>query len=143
MKKTLSALSFFLVCCVLFSCSFSLVSCKGGIDTDEAKAFIGDFLDAVEAEDFESAKTFLHPDRPVDLESFFLRFEQREELDLGSGIEVLKITGMSYAYYDSSIGGSSYELTMRTEIGGKPVEIRIEIVQNENGYGIYNLNLDT
>ena len=45
--------------------------------------------------------------------------------------------------YDSTVNGSTYELTMRTKVGDKTVKFTIEIVKNENGYGIYNLDLDT
>ena len=130
----------FILCCI---CIVSLASCSGGIKGDDAKAYINDFFDAVSAEDYERAEALLHPDRPADLEEFFLNIEEKEDLDFQSGIEVERYTGMSSSYYDSTVDGSRYELVMQVSVDEKNVEFTIEIVQNENGYGIYNLNLDT
>ena len=57
----------------LLACSFA--SCGGGINTDEAKAFIGDFFDAVAEEDYEKAETFLHPDYALDVQKLFEKAE--------------------------------------------------------------------
>ena len=37
-----------------------------------------------------------------------------------------------------SVKGSIYELSMRTEIDDADVSFVIELVRNENGFGIYN-----
>lgn len=140
MKKALKNIFFTVVALI---CAVSLASCSGGIKGDDAKAYINDFFDAVSAEDYERAEALLHPDRPADLEEFFLNIEKKEALDFQSGIEVERYTGMSSSYYDSTVDGSRYELVMQVSVDEKNVEFTIEIVQNENGYGIYNLNLDT
>ncbi len=124
-------------------CLFSFVSCGNGIKGDEAKAFINDFFAAIVAEDYDKAEGFLHPERPADLETFLLNVEKEEEVDFQAGIEIEKYTGFSSSLYDSTVNGSRYELTMRTKVGDKKVKFTIEIVNNENGYGIYNLDLDT
>ena len=124
-------------------CVFSFVSCGNGIKGDEAKALINDFFVAIVAEDYDKAESFLHPERPADLEAFLLNVEQEENVDFQAGIEIEKYTGFSSSMYDSTVNGSTYELTMRTKVGDKTVKFTIEIVKNENGYGIYNLDLDT
>ena len=124
-------------------CVFSFVSCGNGIKGDEAKAFINDFFVAIVSEDYDKAESFLHPERPADLETFLLHVEKEENVDFQAGIEIEKYTGFSSSLYDSTIDGSTYELTMRTKVGDKKVIFTIEIVNNENGYGIYNLDLDT
>ena len=124
-------------------CVFSFVSCGNGIKGDEAKAFINDFFVAIVAEDYDKAESFLHPERPADLETFLLSVEKEENVDFQAGIEIEKYTGFSSSLYDSTVDGSTYELTMRTKVGDKKVIFTIEIVDNENGYGIYNLDLDT
>lgn len=139
MKKALK--SIFLTVAV-FICAAFLVSCSDVIGRDDVKAYVSDFLDAAAAEDYERAETLLHPDRPSDLKTFFRNIEIEEGIDFQSGIEVEKYTGFSYSYYDSTIDGSRYELTMRTSVGDETVKFTIEIVKNENGYGIYNLNTD-
>ena len=140
MKRIFKQLLIFTLC---LTCLFSFASCSGGIKGDEAKAFIRDFFDAIVAEDYAQAETFLHPERPGDLEAFFLNIEEEETIDFQAGITVERYTGISAAYYDSSVAGSTYELTMRTKVGEKTVKFTIEIVKNENGYGIYNLDVDT
>ena len=131
-----------LIAVVALLCSIALASCDGGIKGDEAKEYINDFFDAIVAEDYERAEALLHPDRPADLETFFLNIEEKEDIDFQSGIEVEKYTGFSSSYYDSTVDGSRYELTMRTSVGDETVQFTIEIVENENGYGIYNLHSD-
>ena len=130
----------FTACCL---CVCSLASCSGGIDKDEAKAFVANFFDAVEAEDYEKAETFLHPDRPADLEEYFLNIEESTLLDFQAGIEIQKHTGFSSSFYDSTVDGSIYTPIMSVKIGETVVKIAVQIVKNENGYGIYNLDIDT
>ena len=128
---------------VAFLCVLSLASCGKGIKGDEAKAFINDFFAAVVAEDYDKAESFLHPERPADLETFLLNVETEENVDFQAGIEIEKYTGVSASLYDSTVDGSRYELTMRTKVGDQKVTFTIEIVKNDNGYGIYNLDIDT
>ncbi len=117
----------------------SLTSC---IDGKKAKGTVEDFLSAVEAGDFETAKTYLHPERPADLSTYFGNVEATEQVDFQSGIAITKYTGVKSSHYDSSVGGSVYETTARAKLDGKSVTITVEIVENEAGYGIYNFNID-
>ncbi|MBQ7107325.1 MAG: hypothetical protein IJN93_07435 [Clostridia bacterium] len=140
MKKMLKNTIFTIVLCL---CIFLLTACKGGIKGSEAKAYINDFFIAVADEDYSKAETMLHPERPADLENFFVNIEKEKSIDFQEGIEIERYTGFSSALYDSTIKGSSYELTMTTTVGEKTVEFTIEIVKNDAGYGIYNLDLNT
>ncbi len=140
MKRSFKFLTVAIVC---ISCVISLVSCKGGIDTKEAKTFISDFFAAIEAEDYDTAKTFLHPERPGDLETFFTNIEKDEGVDFQQGIEIDRYINFSYAYYDSTVDGSTYKPTIRAKVGNNTVTFTVEIVQNDNGYGIYNLDVDS
>lgn len=133
-----SLLSLFLIAILLLSA----VGCSGGIDKDRAKADMQSFLDAVAAEDYEAAAALMHPARPLDLKAFFEHIEAEEGVDFGSGIEVLRSSGFSYAYYDSEIDGSRYALELEVEIGGVRAEIELEAVQNDAGYGIYDVEVD-
>lgn len=139
MKKAVTVALSLMLC---FVCVASLVSCGGGIKGDEAKALINEFFAAITAEDYEKAASLLHPERPADLKTFFSGIEESEGVDFQAGIEIEKYTGVSLSYYDSTVGGSTYELTMRTRIGEKKVTFTVEVVKNDAGYGIYNLNLD-
>ena len=143
MKSIFSKTLVILLACI---CAFSLISCVNGakgINGDEAKAFISDFFAEIVAENYVEAESYLHPERPADLETFLLGIEEEESIDFQAGIEIEKYTGFKSSFYDSSVGGSTYELTIRTKVGDEKVSFTIEIVNNENGYGIYNLDIDT
>ena len=139
MKTSFRILSVMLVVCL---CAASLAGCGGGINRDEAKAFIGDFFVSVADGDFSKAEDFLHPDRPADLEAFFRNLEENSAIDFQSGIEIETFTGFSSSLYDSTVGGATLELSMRAKVGDKTVDIAVEIVKNKSGYGIYNLDLN-
>lgn len=120
---------------------FSLSACSGGIKGDEAKEHINGFFDAIEARDYETAATYLHPERPTDLKTFFEGLENKNNLDF-SNIEIEKYTNFSFSYYDSTVDGSTYSLTMDTLASDTKIEIKIEIVKNDNGFGIYNFKIN-
>ena len=132
-----------LLATLIFACTLSLLSCGKGIQMDEAKALLNDFLATIEAEDYEAAQALLHPDRPADLEDFLLGVEQEQGLDFQTGIEIERYTHFASSLYDSTVGGSRYELTARTKVGESTIFFTVEIVKNDNGYGIYNFNLST
>ena len=123
-------------------CVFSFSSCKNGIKGDEAKAYINDFFAAIVDEDYDKAKSLIHPSINIDLEAYLLRVEQEEGIDFQAGIEIKRYTGFYNALYDSEVDGSAYELTMIATVGDRTVEIEVEIVKNDQGYGIYDLEID-
>ncbi|MBE6903109.1 MAG: hypothetical protein E7480_00680 [Ruminococcaceae bacterium] len=124
-----------------FMCVFVLSACSGGISGDEAKSHINGFFEKIEAEDYEAAEEFLHPKRPADLQEFFEALENENDVDFAS-INIEKYTGFKSSWYDSSVGGSTYSLKMKIAVSDKIIEAEIEIVKNDNGYGIYNLDID-
>ncbi|MBR6727820.1 MAG: hypothetical protein IKM08_06475 [Clostridia bacterium] len=139
MKKHVFSMIALLLCCALL---FLATACSDGIDTDKAEADAESFLAAVSEGDYDTAATYLHPDRPVDLATYFTRIEERELVDFSDGIEIVRKSGSSYSYYESEVDGSAYEMDLDVRIGGIEAEIEIELVQNENGYGIYNFEID-
>ena len=126
---------------LIFIFVFSLSACSGRISGEEAKAHINGFLGKIEAEDYAAAEEFLHPERPADLREFFSSLEKEKDIDFSS-INVEKYTGFKSSFYDSSVGGSTYSLTMKVTVSDKLIQMEIEIVKNDGGYGIYNLNVD-
>ena len=128
-KRILTAL---LICSF---CLVSFVSCSGGIDKDEAKAFISDFFAAIVAEDYEKAETFLHPDRPADLEAFLGNIEQRTNLDFQAGIVIKEYTSSSSSNYDSTVDGSTYKFTIQTEVGEIRLNLRSKSLKTKTDMG--------
>ena len=131
------------IACILltFMILFSLSACSGGISGDEAKAHINEFLEKVESEDYAAAEEFLHPERPANLQEFFEALENEKNVDFSS-INIEKYSGFKSSFYDSSVDGSTYSLTMKIAASDKIIQMEIEIVKNDNGYGIYNLDID-
>ncbi len=142
MKKIRGSFKFSLFSLLTFCFLFSMISCGGGIDRNEAKAFIGEFFDAIEAEDYEKAETYLHPDLTDDIRKFFTEVEDAMNIDFRSGIVIERYKGFRYSYYNSEIDGSAYYLTMDTKVGEQSVTMTVGIVQNDKGYGIYNINIE-
>jgi len=138
--KTKHILVFALCLATLVLC---LVSCGDGIDMGEAESFVSEFFDAVGRGDTETANTYLHPDVPLQLDSYLEDVAQEYGISFEEGITVEHRTGLSYAYYDSRVGGSLYEQRLRAKIGNTSVYITVEVVKNEAGYGIYNLDIYT
>lgn len=124
-----------------FSLVFTLSACSGGISGDEAKSHVEGFLEKVSSEDYKGAEGFLHPERPADLKTYFTGIEKERKVDF-SNISIEKYTGFKSSLYDSSVDGSAYSLSMNVSCDDTAFQMEIEIVKNDNGYGIYNLDID-
>lgn len=120
----------------------SAVGCGKGIGKSDAKEMVESFLAAVAGGDFEEAKSYLHPDRPYDVAQFFGRIEERMGIDFQKGIEIERYTAYSSSMYDSEVDGSDFDLEMRVTVDGASFEMSFEIVKNDRGYGIYEIDLD-
>ena len=136
MKKFVSVI---LCLCLL---TVLLSSCSGGISGDEAKSHINGFLAEIEKGDYQSASDYLHAERPANLELFFEGIEKDDGVDFQQTITVKKYTGFSSSYYDSTVGGSTYSLDMVVTVGDDELTLSVEVVKNDNGFGIYNLDID-
>lgn len=139
MKKLFKSLAALIVTAVAL---LSLVGCSGGISGGEAKAHVNGFFEAVRAEDYDKAKTFLHPElADTDLKAFFEGMEGHLSADIAT-LELDKYTGFKTSFYNSDVGGSAYSLNMDVKVSGKTVGMIIEIVRNDDGYGIYGLDVN-
>ena len=72
---------------------------------------------------------------------FFSPIHPWKNVDFSS-VNIEKYTGFKSSFYDGSVDGSTYSLTMKVTASDKIVQMEIEIVKNDNGYGIYNLDID-
>lgn len=126
---------------LVFVFSVSLCACSDGISGDEAKSHINGFLEKIESKDYVAAEEFLHPECPADLQVFFETLEDENDVDFSS-INIEKYTGFKTSLFNSTVGGSTYSLAMKVAASDKIIQMEIEIVKNDNGYGIYNLNID-
>ena len=121
---------------------FSLVACNGAIKRKDAKVLTEEFVSAIENGDFEKAKSYLHPEKPLDLEKYFNEIEARTGVDFQKSIEIKRYTGFSSSLYDSEVDGADYELEMNVIVDGVAFELSVDIVKNDLGYGIYDIEID-
>ena len=102
--------------------------------SDSLDGLIGAFAEKVEEMELDLSQ--------IDIEKYFNDYEAWSGVDFQKGIKVKKYTEYSYSVYYADVGGSEYELEIRAAVDGKVIEIGLDIVRNENGYGIYEVELD-
>lgn len=127
---------------ILALCLFAFSACSGGIDRSDAKLFVEEFFAAVSAEDDALAQSYLHPDCEGDLSLFLAGLASRYEVDFSDGIAIARQTGFQYSFYNSAVDGSQYTMHVETKIGEKSLDLSVTVVQNDAGYGIYDLTVD-
>ena len=117
-------------------------ACSDGVNKNEAIACIEQFWNAIVIEDYEAAETRLHQDYHLDIKKYLSAIETESGVDFQSGVCIEKYTAFSSSYYDSRVNGSRYELTMKAEIGTTDATFIIEVVRNDNGFGIYHIDIN-
>lgn len=125
--------------------TFPLVSCKNAIKGDEAKKTVNDFFELLGTDDYESMAALMHPDREATeevLSTYFKDIETEEMIDFSAGITDVKHTGFEAAMHDTKYGGGKYELSGNAKAGQVLFEFEITVVRNDNGYGIYDIEIE-
>lgn len=120
----------------------SLTACEGGVTREEARGAMDDLLTALDNEDYAKAAALYHPDAAMTeelLAAFAEQIKTKVGIDLTEGAAVEKITGFSSSYYDSTVDGSRYELTARIKAGDKTALLTVEVIRNDKGYGIFQV----
>ena len=120
----------------------SLTACSGGITREEAKTAMDSLLSALDNENYAEAAALYHPDAAMTedlLAAFAEQVKTKVGIDLTEGAVVEKITGMSSSYYDSNVDGSFYALTARIKAGDKTADLTVEVIRNDRGYGIFQV----
>ena len=120
----------------------SLTACSGGITREEAKTAMDALLSALDNENYAEAAALYHPDAAMTeelLAAFAEQVKTKVGIDLTEGAVVEKITGMSSSYYDSNVDGSRYALTARIKAGDKTASLTVEVIRNDRGYGIFQV----
>ena len=119
-----------------------LTACSGGITREEAKTAMDSLLTALGNENYAEAAALYHPDAAMSedlLAAFSEEVKTNVGIDLAEGAVVEKITGMSSSYYDSNVDGSRYALTARIKAGDKTASLTVEVIRNDRGYGIFQV----
>ena len=138
-KTATRVLSILAALCLLLA---SLTACSGGITREEAKTAMDALLAALDNENYAEAAALYHPDAAMTeelLAAFAEQVKTKVGIDLTEGAVVEKITGMSASYYDSTVGGSRYALTAKIKAGDKTADLTVEVIRNDRGYGIFQV----
>ena len=130
-----------LLCLLSLLFIFSVTSC-GDITEDEAKAKTEELVKCVSENRFEDAQKLAHSDAPLDIKAVFEDAEARYGVDFQSGITISKYTDLSYSMKEKDKGGSEYEVDADITVSGKALELSVEIVKNDKGYGIYSIEIE-
>lgn len=119
----------------------ALVSCKGGIKGVEARTLATQFITLLGDGKYDEAETLFHPTRPADLVQFAEAIEADGGIRFGDGAEIDQYTNFKNELYDSEVNGALYVLSFKGTAGGDAIHGSIEIVRNDDGYGIYNFTI--
>ena len=142
MTKNQAAARILSVLAALLLLITSLTACEGGVTREEARGAMDALLTALDNEDYAEAAALYHPDAAMTEELLAALAEQvktKVGIDLTEGATVEKITGISSSYYDSTVGGSRYELTAKIQAGDKTASLTVEVIRNDRGYGIFKV----
>ena len=123
--------------------TLSLLGCtENKVTRDEAREQANLLVNAVSSGNFSYARELLHPSLSINIEEYFNTNEEKYGVDFQSGITVERYTNFSSALYDSDVKGSEYELDIDISVSGKTLELTIDVVRNEQGFGIYEIEID-
>lgn len=142
MNRTKTATRILSVLAALFLLLASLTACSGGVTREETKTAMDALLTALDNENYAEAAALYHPDAAMSenlLAAFAEQVKTKVGIDLTEGAVVEKITGMSSSYYDSNVDGSRYALTARIKAGDKTASLTVEVIRNDKGYGIFQV----
>ena len=142
MNRTKTATRILSVLAALFLLLASLTACSGGVTREETKTAMDALLTALDNENYAEAAALYHPDAAMSenlLAAFAEQVKTKVGIDLTEGAVVEKITGMSSSYYDSNVDGSRYALTARIKAGDKTADLTVEVIRNDRGYGIFQV----
>ena len=142
MDRTKTATRILSVLAALLLLFASLTACEGGVTREEARGAMDALLTALANEDYTGAADLYHPDAAMTeelLSAFAEQVKTKVGIDLTEGATVEKITGISSSYYDSTVGGSRYELTAKIQAGDKTASLTVEVIRNDKGYGIFKV----
>ncbi len=137
MKKTVIKLASLVLICCMFT--MTLASC--GINIDEGKAHVEGLFAAISEEDFKKAATYMHPEYDFDPKDYFEGIAEYWGIKLTDGIVVDAFGSVKTIVYDSNVEGSLLQLDMYIKSGTKSATCVVVLVENDAGFGIYDITV--
>ena len=113
-------------------------------EADKANNFVEEFCFALAYDGIEKAKEYLHPDwlsTHGNLEDYVEKFEYENGIDFSDGVAISRRFRQHANAYTSEYGGAVYEFGISIVIGDKIINMSFMVVDNDDGYGIYDFGL--
>ena len=133
-----------LTICICFSVCMTLLMINFISKIKDSRDFAKDFCSYIVEDDIESAKEMLHQDGKIkqeELLEYILKIEKKYKMDFSNGIIFKKITDYSHTAFDGEYRGSVHIFTYQIVVNGLATYSSFTIVDNNNGYGIYNFSI--
>lgn len=115
-----------------------LCSCKSGIGVKQGKAEAVQLCTYVTNQKWEAAAALFHPDakiEPAMLENYFC--------DLGTSFTFQDVKSFQTSFYHTDVAGALCVIVGTVEIDDQVHMAQFQIVNNDNGYGLYTVSFDT
>ena len=118
---------------------------KGGIPKTQSEATAKDFLLAFMEKRGADAALLMHPSRAStgeDLNEYGAYILEEYGVDLSKSPSILKEASYTAEKNREGYGGAYTAFTFTVSADGKTFSATVEIVQNDDGYGVYNFHFD-
>ena len=137
--KILSVLCLALLLLAVSACE------KGGIPKTQSEETAKDFLLAFMEKRGEDAALLMHPSRAstgADLDKYAVFILEEYGVDLTKEPRIVKESAYTADENREGYGGAYTAFTFTVSADGKTFSATVEIVQNDDGYGVYNFHFD-
>ena len=109
--------------------------------TEDSKNCVENFGLALAEADFDAAKTYLHPNSTPsadELEAYI------EEIKTSHSFDLTKEPTFEFEGFDPEVNLEhvKYDIAAKATIGDEVLELRLGILKDEHGFGIYNITVD-
>ncbi len=92
----------------------------------------------------EKAEELVHPSSPLTPENVVDMVKNNEKLcslDLSQEITLGDIGDIDMSYHDETLGGNVYTVECQILVGDTPVDVLVKLLSNDQGFGIYDLDI--
>jgi hypothetical protein len=133
------------VCCLVLLLLAASACEKGGIPRERSEATAKDFLLAFMTLRGEDASLLMHPSRAStgeDLNKYNAHILKEYGVDSSKSPSILKESSYTAEKNREGYGGAYTAWTFSVSADGKTFSATVEIVLNDDGYGVYNFHFD-
>ena len=134
----------FIIALFIFSI-FTSVGCGCADKTKQIKKEVTEVFEFVKNDEFVKTEEYFHPDALFAYRKLIADVELIEKLykiDFSDGLKIVRTQGFEIVGYTSEYKGSSYEMNYIVSVGERKFEMEVLVVDNDNGYGIYEIDFD-